>query len=257
MVRGSVTAWQSVVLVTVTWFALADAQCDQCVKYCGLDLINGSNRIGIHDDVAKYILGENCEWLSGYSERYPNVSLEDWDVQDITGSTDFDGVLSVLKQVISSLDRTGGNEVLLMDYEWIAPLAHHLKALSEPLVQHIKPKFVPRDRARNVLGIPMRANQLVVFYRRDLFDRYNLTYHVDSWETWEETVLALQGFIQDERNDPSYRALMYSHNGGRSRLSAMLATLLSGNGGGKIIEDDGTVSINNPAAIKTLEMLKR
>eukprot|EP00755_Sulcionema_specki_P024685 Sspe_Gene.81711::Locus_52747_Transcript_1_1_Confidence_1.000_Length_474::g.81711::m.81711/K10236/thuE; trehalose/maltose transport system substrate-binding protein len=94
-----------------------------------------------------------------------------------------------------------------------------------------------------------------MYYRKDLFDKHNKRWP-ESWEEFETTVRDIQEAERAERGVDDYWGFVLSTDNAQNRIVYTLVTLLSSFEGGQIVESDGRVTINNPAAAKVLEMWK-
>ncbi|KAJ9446504.1 hypothetical protein DIPPA_13557 [Diplonema papillatum] len=257
MQQQASVVWAAVWLCTVR---VAVGSCDLCNERCGF-LFEGSSAdaptLMIDEEFLGFGLAENCTHLASVHARYPEARFQISKVQDLfpTLVGGYDGTYSLLSDMLAVKDPHLG--ILNLDGQWCPSLAAHLEPLSEALLENVKPKFQVRDSAGRTVSLVHRANQIVTYYRRDLFALHGIEYRTDSWEAWEESVLALQTKERERRNDPTYKAMMYTYHGSNGRLAYNLATFLSGSGAGMVVEDDGTVSINNKEAIATLDMMRR
>jgi multiple sugar transport system substrate-binding protein len=102
-----------------------------------------------------------------------------------------------------------------------------------------------------VYGIPFRYGVYMLYYRQDLFDKYNVSVP----ETWEEFNAAAKQITEGLRADGinDIYGLVYPAQTGHY-IFEVYKTWLAGHGG-VIADENGEVKLNSPEAIKALDSL--
>jgi trehalose/maltose transport system substrate-binding protein len=106
-----------------------------------------------------------------------------------------------------------------------------------------------------VVAIPRHAYVGVLIYRPDLLRKYGYREPPKTWDELETVATRIQA---GERANGDKDFWGYSWQGGIDEdLTCSGLELQLSEGGGRIIEDDGTVSVNNPRAIRTWQRAAR
>ncbi|KAJ9458622.1 hypothetical protein DIPPA_26839 [Diplonema papillatum] len=245
-------------LVVVTLAVFADAMCGRCNSECGRAFegdLSGNSAITIHEQYSRYLFTADCEYVETVSDLYPQLQIDEVTWEELTGANDYEGTLGLLSDMLYT--KSPQVELMSLDEQWTMPLREYLEPIPESMLTHVKEKFVYRHTDGKAYGITHRSNQVVMYYRQDLFDIHGITLPLDSWANWEAAVMQLQTAEQIRRSDPEYRALMYIHGGENVQMLVNMVSFLSGTKGGVVIEDDGHVSINSPNGIAVINMMKR
>eukprot|EP01060_Flectonema_neradi_P037250 TRINITY_DN744_c0_g1_i1.p1 TRINITY_DN744_c0_g1~~TRINITY_DN744_c0_g1_i1.p1 ORF type:complete len:1111 (+),score=183.83 TRINITY_DN744_c0_g1_i1:73-3333(+) len=148
-------------------------------------------------------------------------------------------------------------ELNVLDVQWFESLKDYLVDLTGKInVEHVAEKWLIYDTEGRLLGVPDNPNQITMYYRKDLFDKWGRTWQYDTWENFEETLLYIQ---EKEREDRRSKGISDDFWGftiptdtSANRMTYMLMSLLSGHDGGEIVDRTGKVTINNPNAIRTI-----
>ena len=149
------------------------------------------------------------------------------------------------------------HEIVQLDTQWTHPLKDFLVDLDFLDTSHIRRKYLEVNKDGKVLGIPIKPNQQVMFYRQDLFAKHGLEYRGDSYEAWEESLLELKKREHAAGNTDFY-PLGIAFGDSTNRITFNWITVMSGvPGAGQIVESDGRVTVNNPAAVSALVMWAR
>jgi trehalose/maltose transport system substrate-binding protein len=139
-------------------------------------------------------------------------------------------------------------DVYQIDVIWPGVLAQHAVDLSEPLADlaamHF-PAIVENNTVDGKLvGIPWFTDAGLLYWRQDLLDQYGLTQPA----TWTDLETSAQTIMDGERAaNPDFYGFVFQGRAYEGLTCNALEWQIS-QGGGSIIEPDGTVSINNEAA---------
>src|SRR4030095_11307097 len=147
---------------------------------------------------------------------------------------------------------TAGPDVLGIDVIWSGVLSQYLMDLKPYLSadlssqsSEILESYTVGDR---VLGIPYHAYIGVLLYRTDLLERYG---YREPPRTWTELETMASGIQAGERarGEKDFWGFVWQGAAGEGLTCAGLEWQMS-EGGGRIIEDDKTISVNNSKAIR-------
>ncbi|KAJ9461005.1 hypothetical protein DIPPA_30570 [Diplonema papillatum] len=241
----------------VAWVMLSclpgvQADCAECLKKCNLPFNGTTSEISVMDAVME-ILEHRCEFLEDIDEKYQGLNIRMVSLGDILNNAPNTQRFSRLSDALYS--EHPHLEVMDLDDPWVVPLTQWLQPLPPSVTIGIKDKFIKRDLANNSLSMVRWPNQYTMYYRKDLFDKHNISLRFDSWENWTEDVKLLQEKERIARNDSEYRAMHIEASGSVNTRVNLFSGLLSGANGGDFVERDGRVSINNPNAIGAMNMI--
>lgn len=161
--------------------------------------------------------------------------------------------LAVYQQIFSAKSSTP--DVIRVDVIWPALLHKHLVDLNQYIPeshinQHHPSLLKPLVVKDQLVAIPFYNETGILYYRKDLLKKYNRPVPT----TWEELTKTAKFIMQQERkHNPNMTGFVWD---GRpyEGLTCTVLEWIASYGGGKIIEDDGTISVNNPKSIQALEM---
>ena len=104
-----------------------------------------------------------------------------------------------------------------------------------------------------LVAMPFFTDAPALYYRKDLLEKYGAAVP----KTWEEMTATAQKVMDGERAAGSADIWGYVWQGAAYEgLTCNALEWIKSNGGGQIIEPDGTISVNNENAVKALEMAK-
>ncbi len=92
--------------------------------------------------------------------------------------------------------------------------------------------------------MPWYTDAGLLYYRSDLLEKYGFENPPETWAELEEQAQAIQD--GESADNPSFRGFVWQGNAYEGLTCDALEWQYS-NGGGRIIEPDGTVTVNNPA----------
>ncbi|MCB0083651.1 MAG: ABC transporter substrate-binding protein [Caldilineaceae bacterium] len=139
-------------------------------------------------------------------------------------------------------------DVLMIDVIWPGILAEHLIDLS-PYVDNPDDYFQRIIQNNTVdgalVGIPWFTDAGLLYYRTDLLEKYGYDAPPTTWSELQEMATKIQ---EGERADnPDFWGFVWQGNAYEGLTCDALEWQVS-NGGGEIVEADGTISINNEYA---------
>jgi trehalose/maltose transport system substrate-binding protein len=150
--------------------------------------------------------------------------------------------------------QSSDNDVYQIDVIWPGIVAEHAVDLKEPLgdlaAQHFE-AIVANNTVNDVLvGIPWFTDAGLLYWRQDLADKYGVTQPA----TWADLDAAAKTVMDGERaaGNPDFYGFVWQGNAYEGLTCNGLEWQVS-NGGGTIIESDGSVTVNNPQAIAAFD----
>src|SRR5215210_7542680 len=146
------------------------------------------------------------------------------------------------------------NEVYQIDIIWPGIVAAHAvdlnQSLSELATLHF-PALVENNTVNgSLVGMPWFTDAGLLYYRSDLLEKYGFENPPETWAELEEQAKAIQE--GESAGNPSFRGFVWQGNAYEGLTCDALEWQYS-SGGGRIIEPDGTVTVNNPQAIASFE----
>lgn len=167
-----------------------------------------------------------------------------------TSSEQLDQTLRLLHQHVNAPD------VYLIDVIWPGTLADTLLDLtpySDADVRNHLPALLANDTVQGrIVALPFYLNVGMLYYRPDLLSKYNYAHPPDTWNELESMASRIQ---KGERAAGNSEFWGYVWQGeAYEGLTCDALEWQASSGGGRIIEQDGTISVNNP---RTVDALRR
>lgn len=191
-------------------------------------------------------------------ERGIKVNIEEMD-----GESFYTKMLPVLTS------RSGDYDVLLLHSEsikqWVKagflePLDPYMKDpnlfdAEKYNLDDIHPAILDELKADGKLyGLPQEVSSLLLFYRKDLFEKYGIKPPSKDSYTWNEYLEAAQRMTMDTNADGKIDLYGTVHAGKNSSNLAVEAMVAIWSYGGTVVSDDYGVGITKPEAIKAIQM---
>jgi len=172
----------------------------------------------------------------------------------IRGEREADARLQAYRQQWAG--QSGDIDVYQIDVIWPGVVAEHAVNLNDnpelaSLAQQHFPAIVENNTIDgSLVGMPWFTDAGLLYYRTDLFEKYGIE---NPPATWDELETMAQQIIDGERGaNPSFTGFVWQGRAYEGLTCNGLEWQVS-NGGGSIVESDGTVSVNNPQAIAAFE----
>eukprot|EP00755_Sulcionema_specki_P013897 Sspe_Gene.55225::Locus_30396_Transcript_1_1_Confidence_1.000_Length_3425::g.55225::m.55225 len=148
-------------------------------------------------------------------------------------------------------------EMLELDDPWVGTVAEHLVGFDpkHPALKGYQEGLLFRNAMGEVIAVPKRRSSQVILYRKDLFRKYGYSYP-KTWDEFEATLGAIQEKESAELGSKFY-GFTIATDDSANRITYTLISILSGDNGGTVVEDDGTISINRPEGIRSIARWKR
>ncbi|MCC6312945.1 MAG: ABC transporter substrate-binding protein [Thermomicrobiales bacterium] len=145
-------------------------------------------------------------------------------------------------------------DVMTIDVIWPGILASHAVDLTDAMKANKSTYFeriVQNNTVNGILvGIPWYTDAGILYYRTDLLEKYGIE---NPPATWDDLETAAQTIIDGERaENPDFQGFVWQ-GGAYEGLTCNALEWQVSNGGGVIVEEDLTVSVNNPQAIASFE----
>ena len=159
--------------------------------------------------------------------------------------------LALYRQLFAA--KSSDIDVIMVDIVWPGVIKDHLIDL-KPYSKGAEKDHFPAIVASNtvggkLLGMPWFTDAGLLFYRKDLLDKYGLK----PPETWEDLAAAAKKVQDGERaaGSPDFQGLVFQGKAYEG-LSCNALEWVSSYGGGTIVDAKGDITINNPGAAKAL-----
>jgi trehalose/maltose transport system substrate-binding protein len=160
--------------------------------------------------------------------------------------------LALYQQLLGA--RASDVDVLQIDVVWPGILADHLLALGPQAGDAVAAHF-PAMVANNtvdgrLVALPWFTDAGLLFYRRDLLERHGEPVPA-TWEQLEETAARIQAAERAAGNDRMWGFVWQGR--AYEGLTCDALEWIASQGGGTILDPDGRVTVDNPAAVAALE----
>ena len=148
-------------------------------------------------------------------------------------------------------------DVYQTDVIWAPQLANQLLDLTDATKDVVEDHFPSIIESQTVNGklvaLPVFTDAPALYYRKDLLDKYGAKVPT----TWKEMADTAKMIMDKERaaGNKDMWGFVFQGNAYEGLTCDALEWVKS-NGGGQIIEPDGTISINNPKAAEAIDMVK-
>jgi trehalose/maltose transport system substrate-binding protein len=202
-------------------------------------------------DIGPWRNAEYAEWgdraVAGFTPETAVV------VKRLRGPESADEQLVLERQLLEGGATTP--DVYIIDAIWPGMLADHLLDL-KPLLGAEAARQFPALVANNVVhgrlvAMPYHANVGVLFFRTDLLREYG---YPSPPATWDELAAMAKAIQDGERGKGHHDFWGFVWQGAPYKgLTCNALEWQASEGGGRIVEDDGTISVNNPRTVKAWE----
>jgi trehalose/maltose transport system substrate-binding protein len=203
------------------------------------------------------------EWSHDTSSR---KEIMDVSLQEFTKETRIqirhlpapEGVADQLSLIHQLLDR-GTADVYGIDVIWPGILSDKLMDLRPLLAAELaaeEPELVSNFTVRNrLVAVPFHTNVGVLYYRTDLLRAYGFQKPPKTWDELEKMAARIQAGERAKGNR-DFWGFFWSGAAGEGLTCEGLEWQFS-EGGGHIVEPDGTITVNNPRTIRSWERAAR
>jgi trehalose/maltose transport system substrate-binding protein len=147
-------------------------------------------------------------------------------------------------------------DVLMLDVIWPGAFAPHLLDLSQKLGTEAKqhyPNIIQNDTVNGKLvALPWFADVGILYYRTDLLQKYGYSAPPQTWDELQQQATKIMN--GEKASNPNFTGFVFQGSAYEGLTCDALEWLAS-TGGGQIIENN-KVTVNNPQATTTLNMVK-
>lgn len=209
--------------------------------------------------------GTTIKWIAGADG--PQAPLDDADAKKFTEATGIN--VQVIRGDQSATDRlatyrqqlSAGSadiDVYQIDVIWpgiVAEFAADLSAAFPDAKKDFFPAIVENNTVNGKLvGVPWFTDAGLLYYRKDLLQKYGISNPPATWKELEDAAKKIQDGERAAGNK-DFWGFVWQGKAYEGLTCDALEWQVS-NGGGSIIEPDGTISINNPAAAAAFDRAK-
>ncbi|MFW6266721.1 MAG: ABC transporter substrate-binding protein [Halanaerobium sp.] len=230
----------TVILVLVMIFGLSAAGFAQDDEKKEITIAGGS--VGIELELTK-------KAAEMFEEEHPDVKVDVYDTPDL--SDDRKGLyLQYLEAESSKID------VFQVDVIWPGELAEHFLDLNEYGAQEVEDEHFESIIENNtvdgeLVAIPWFTDAGLLYYRTDLLEEYGYDGPPETWTELEEMSKKIQEGEREENED--FWGYVWQGNAYEG-LTCNALEWIHSNDGGRILNDDREVTINNENAKEMVDM---
>jgi trehalose/maltose transport system substrate-binding protein len=179
------------------------------------------------------------------------------DVHNIPGPETSTDKLKLYLQLLES--KSNMPDVYFVDAVWLPGLAEHLVDLRPYLGEQAK-EYLEADVQTNtvnggLVGVPFMRATALLYYREDLLHKYGYRRPPETWDELETMAARIQA---GERAAGNLAFWGFVWQGAAYEgLTCDALEWQASHGGGRIVEEDGTISVNNSKAIGAMKRARR
>ncbi len=188
-----------------------------------------------------------------YMQTHPNVDIRIFEVPDSTTER----LLIYLKKLT---DGDPGIDIYQLDVIWPGEMADHFLDLNDYGASQVVAQYFAELIENNtvngrLVAIPWFTDAGLLYYRTDLLQKYGFTAPPTTWDELENMAKTIQDGEVLQGNE-NFWGFVWQGNLYEG-LTCNALEWVASHGGGTFIDRDGSVTINNPAALRALERAKR
>lgn len=151
----------------------------------------------------------------------------------------------------TSMNRTSWTWAAFQDY--LLDLTPYLNADDRQEMPAIMRNFTFQGR---VVALPVHTDVGLLFYRTDLLKKYGYSHPPKTWDELEKMAARIQAG-QRAAGNKDFWGFVWEGSPQNEGLTYTALEWQASNGGGQIIEPDGTISVNNPWTIEALRRARK
>jgi trehalose/maltose transport system substrate-binding protein len=200
-------------------------------------------------------VGEGGRWTRAVAEEWAKKTGNK--IEYISRPNDASATLQQFQQYWAA--KSPDIDVYMVDVIWQGILAPHAVDMKKYYNEAELKEFFPRIIENNTVGgklasIPWFTDAGILYYRKDLLEKYGFK---EPPQTWEELTEMSKKIQEGERGagKGDFHGFVFEGKASESVTCNAIEWIYSFNGG-SIVEPDKKVTINNPNAIKALETAK-
>jgi trehalose/maltose transport system substrate-binding protein len=162
--------------------------------------------------------------------------------------------LALYQQILAA--NSSDIDVFQIDVIWPGILASHLIDLKEyiddeTIAQHFPAIIENNTVDGHLVGMPWFTDAGILYYRKDLLEKHGKTPPV-TWEDLNQTAIEIQDAERAEGNDKMWGFVFQAK--AYEGLTCNALEWIDSFGGGTIVADDGSITINNEKAAEALNL---
>jgi len=200
-------------------------------------------------------VGEGGRWTKALAQEWAQKTGNNLDY--ISRPNDATQTLQMFQQYWAA--KSGDVDVYMIDVIWPGIAAPHAvdlkKYIKEDQIKANFPRIIENNTVKGKLvGMPFFTDAGVLYYRTDLLEKYG---YKEPPKTWEELAEMAKKIQDGERKEgkSDFQGFVFQGKASESVTCNAIEWIFSYNGG-TIIDPNGKVTINNPNAIKALDVAK-
>jgi trehalose/maltose transport system substrate-binding protein len=200
-------------------------------------------------------VGEGGRWTKALAQEWAQKTGNTLDY--ISRPNDATQTLQMFQQYWAA--KSGDVDVYMIDVIWPGIAAPHAvdlkKYFKDDDIKANFPRIIENNTVKGKLvAIPFFTDAGVLYYRTDLLEKYG---YKEPPKTWEELAEMAKKIQDGERKDgkADFQGFVFQGKASESVTCNAIEWIYS-YGGGTIIDPNGKVTINNPNAIKALDVAK-
>ena len=187
--------------------------------------------------------------IERFKEICPNITVD-----RIPGDANVQNLLAVYLTAFEA--QSPDFDVIRVDVIWPGLLAEHLLDMSQYVSQEqidsYLPALVQNDTVDGQLvALPLRIGFGMLYYRTDLLEKYGFEAPPATWAELEMMAQTIQDGERADGND-EFWGFVWQGNAYEGLTTNALEWQVS-NGGGSIVNPDGTIEVNNDATAAAFE----
>ena len=187
--------------------------------------------------------------IERFKEVCPNITVD-----RIDGDANVQNLLATYLTAFEA--QSDDFDVIRVDVIWPGLLAEHLLDMSEYTPQEQIDSYLPALLQNNtvddrLVALPLRIGFGMLYYRTDLLEKYGFDAPPTTWEELEAMAQTIQEGERAEGNS-EFWGFVWQGNAYEGLTCNALEWQVS-NGGGSVVNPDGTISVNNSEAMDAFE----
>ncbi|MCL6568518.1 MAG: ABC transporter substrate-binding protein [Meiothermus silvanus] len=200
-------------------------------------------------------VGEGGRWMKKVAEEWAQKTGNK--IEYIDAPADTNDRLALYQQYWAA--KSPDVDVYMIDVIWPGIVAPHAADLNQYFSKDEIAQFFPRIVENNTIkgkltSIPFFTDAGLLYYRTDLLKKYGYSKPPVTWTELQRMAEKIQAGERQAGNK-DFWGFVFQGKAYEGLTCDALEWIYS-NGGGRIIEPDGKVTINNPQAIAALNMVR-
>ena len=200
-------------------------------------------------------LGKGGQWTKTHAQEWAQKTGNTLEYIDLP----IDSTAALQEVLKHWVAKSADIDVYTIDVIWPGIAAPHSVDLKKYFKQAEINEHFSRIIQNNtvngqLVGMPFFTDAGLLYYRTDLLEKYNFT---EPPKTWEELAQMAKKIQDGERRSgkPNFQGYIFQGKASESVTCNAIEWIYSF-GGGTVVDPDKKVTINNPNAIKALEMAR-